>query len=73
MNKTVLTTGTSSGFGRATAKRFADAGWNVIATMRDTSAATDLGERDNVLVTHLDVTDPFSIVLAIKAGTERFG
>ena len=73
MTKTVLITGTSSGFGRATAKRFADAGWNVVATMRDASAAGDLAGRENVLVTHLDVTDPFNIVLAIKASTERFG
>lgn len=71
--KTVLVTGSSSGYGIAAAKRFADAGWNVVATMRDISAAGDLAGMDNVLVTRLDVTDPFSIVLAIKNGVERFG
>ncbi|HEX8235403.1 MAG TPA: SDR family oxidoreductase [Abditibacteriaceae bacterium] len=73
MTKTVLITGSSTGFGHATAKRFADAGWNVVATMRDTSGATDLSNRDNVLVTYLDVTDPVSIDNALKAGLSHFG
>ncbi len=34
MNKTILITGASSGFGRATALRFAGEGWKVIATGR---------------------------------------
>jgi NAD(P)-dependent dehydrogenase (short-subunit alcohol dehydrogenase family) len=32
--KTVLITGTSSGFGKTTAQLFLDNGWNVVATMR---------------------------------------
>jgi NAD(P)-dependent dehydrogenase (short-subunit alcohol dehydrogenase family) len=48
-------------------------GWNVVATMRDVSAAGDLAGRDNVLVSRLDVTDPASIDQAIKASIERFG
>lgn len=72
--KTVLITGTSTGYGHAAAKRFADAGWNVVATMRDPSkAAANLVGLDNVLVTRLDVTDPFSIVVAIKNAVEQFG
>jgi NAD(P)-dependent dehydrogenase (short-subunit alcohol dehydrogenase family) len=59
--KTVLITGSSTGFGHATAKLFADKGWNVVATMRDVSTAEDLAGRDNVLVSRLDVTDPASI------------
>ena len=62
--KTVLITGSSTGFGHASAKLFAGKGWNVVATMRDVSAARDLAGRDNVLVTRLDVTDPASIVQA---------
>jgi serine 3-dehydrogenase len=34
MSKTVLITGSTSGFGRASAKRFADGGWKVIGTGR---------------------------------------
>jgi NAD(P)-dependent dehydrogenase (short-subunit alcohol dehydrogenase family) len=59
--KTLLITGSSTRFGHATAKLFADKGGNVVATMRDVSAAGDLAGRDNVLVSRLDVTDPASI------------
>jgi NAD(P)-dependent dehydrogenase (short-subunit alcohol dehydrogenase family) len=71
--KTVLITGSSTGIGHATAKLFADKGWNAVATMRDVSAARDLAGRDNLLVSRLDVTDPASIDQAIKASIERFG
>src|SRR5579872_4063886 len=71
--KTVLITGSSTGFGQATAKLFADKDWNVAATMGDVEAAGDLAGRDNVLVSHLDVTDPATIDQAIKAALERFG
>jgi NAD(P)-dependent dehydrogenase (short-subunit alcohol dehydrogenase family) len=71
--KTVLITGSSTGIGHATAKLFADKGWNAVATMRDVSAAGDLAGRDNVLVSRLDVTDPGSIDQAIKTSIERFG
>jgi len=71
--KTVLFTGSSTGLGHATTKLFADKGWNVVATMRDVSTAEDLAGRDNVLVSHLDVTDPASIDQAIKTSIERFG
>ena len=71
--KTVLITGSSTGFGHATAKLFADKGWNVVATMRRVSAAGDLAGRDNVLVSRLDVTDPASIDQTIKTSIERFG
>ena len=71
--KTVLITGSSTGFGHATARLFADKGWNVVATMRNVSAAGDLARRDNVLVSRLDVTDPASIDAAIKTSIERFG
>lgn len=69
---TILITGTSSGIGKATAVRFHSEGWNVIATMRDTSAS-DLADLDNVLVTRLDVTDSASITAAVTAGIEHFG
>jgi len=72
LKKTVLITGTSSGFGHATALHFAENGWNVIATMRN-PASSDLNNRDQLFVTELDVTDKPSITRAINAGIERFG
>ena len=73
MTKTVLITGCSSGFGANSARRFAEQGWNVVATMRDTSKAGDLTFLDNILVTRLDVEDRASIDAAIGAGIDRFG
>lgn len=72
MTKTVLITGCSSGIGQATAEYFAEKGWNVVATMRNTSAAGDLSGRANVLICRLDLTDNTSIVAAIKQGIDRF-
>jgi NAD(P)-dependent dehydrogenase (short-subunit alcohol dehydrogenase family) len=71
--KTLLITGASSGIGKATAETFADRGWNVVATMRNTAAGAELARRDNVLVVPLDVSDAASIGSAIDAGIERFG
>src|SRR5258708_5586575 len=44
-NKTALITGTSSGFGKATARLFVNNGWNVVATMRRPEAEKDLARR----------------------------
>ena len=71
--KTVLITGSSSGFGRLTAERFQSEGWNVVATMRSPQKEQALTQLENVLVTRLDVTDEASIAAAISAGIERFG
>jgi len=59
--KTVLITGCSSGFGFAAAKRFAAAGWSVLATLRgpaDRPEAAALAAIPGVTVLPLDVTDP---------------
>jgi len=73
MTRTVLITGCSSGFGEATARVFADRGWNVIATMRRPEAGADLARLERVLVTRLDVQDQSSISAAIEEGIARFG
>lgn len=73
MKKTVLITGTSSGFGAVAAKFFAAKGWNVIATMRDTGKAQGLEAIAGVLVEKLDVLDRVSIETAVAAGIKRFG
>jgi NAD(P)-dependent dehydrogenase (short-subunit alcohol dehydrogenase family) len=71
--KTILITGTSTGFGHSAVKRFAANGWNVIATMRTPEKDNSLRLLDNVLVTRLDVQDTASIHAAVAAGIERFG
>jgi NAD(P)-dependent dehydrogenase (short-subunit alcohol dehydrogenase family) len=73
MKKTVLITGCSSGFGKATVKLFAEQDWNVIATLRQPEQAPDFGTADSVLTTRLDVQDRSSIDQAIAAGIARFG
>jgi len=64
----ILITGSSTGFGKLTAKLFHKNGWNVIATMRSPEKETELTEFDNMFVTRLDVTDPASIHQAIEEG-----
>jgi len=73
MKKTVLITGASSGFGRATAQLFHTNGWNVIATMRSPEKESQLSALSDVLVCKLDVTDNPSIENAVAGGIEKFG
>ncbi|SEN13209.1 NADP-dependent 3-hydroxy acid dehydrogenase YdfG [Luteibacter sp. UNCMF331Sha3.1] len=73
MTQTVLITGASTGFGRATAQLFAERGWNVVATMRDPAAGADLSDRPDICVTRLDVQDRDSIDAAVATGIARFG
>ena len=63
---TVLITGCSSGYGLATARKFLDEGWNVVATMR-TPRPDVLPASDRLTLLALDVTDPESIANAVKA------
>ncbi|URX61214.1 SDR family oxidoreductase [Luteibacter anthropi] len=73
MRKTVLITGASTGFGKATAEYFAARDWNVVATMRNPDAGQALAALPGVLVTRLDVEDRASIDSAIRQGIEHFG
>jgi len=69
---TVLITGCSSGFGKASAMHFLAHGWNVIATMR--SPNTGLFESsERLLVAPLDVTKPQSVSDASSTGIAHFG
>ena len=63
---TVLITGCSSGYGLATAQRFLDEGWNVVATMR-TPNEDVFPTSDRLKVLALDVTKPDSIAIAIQS------
>lgn len=64
--KTVLITGSSSGYGLETARHFHAMGWNVIATMR-TPREGILPKSDRIRLLPLDVTRPESIAAAIGA------
>ncbi|MBT2544323.1 SDR family oxidoreductase [Streptomyces sp. ISL-44] len=78
--KTVLITGTSSGIGLAAAVAAAEAGWQVIATMRDTgkadplrSAAVAAGVADRVRIKRLDVIDAGSVTACIDEVLAEYG
>lgn len=72
MSKTILITGTSSGFGKLTAVTLASEGYSVIASMRNihtsnAEVAKELGAIDNIEVIEIDVTSETSF----KEGTEK--
>jgi NAD(P)-dependent dehydrogenase (short-subunit alcohol dehydrogenase family) len=64
--KTVLVTGSSSGYGLKTARHFHAQGWNVVATMR-TPRPDLLPRSERMRVLGLDVTNPRSIAAAMEA------
>jgi len=64
--KTVMITGSSSGYGLETARHFHAQGWNVIATMRKPNAEV-LPRSERLRVVALDVTDEQSIAAALEA------
>lgn len=71
--KTVLITGCSSGYGRATALHFFERGWNVVATMRTPDKAQGFPASERLRLVRLDVTDRASIASAIQGGIAAFG
>jgi len=71
--QTVLITGASSGFGKATAQCFLERGWNVIASMRKPDLSLFNGPTDRLLVLPLDVTNLESIDGALNEGIRTFG
>jgi NAD(P)-dependent dehydrogenase (short-subunit alcohol dehydrogenase family) len=73
VNKTVLITGCSSGFGKATAQLFLAKGWNVIATMRQPGDSTLEGPVERLRVLALDVTNSESIGVATSEAIGLFG
>jgi len=78
MSKTVLITGTSTGFGKLITKTLAKEGHSVIATMRDVSgknvaAAKELSALHNVEVVELDVTSDASVEKAIQNVIKKHG
>ncbi|WP_454857659.1 SDR family oxidoreductase [Rhizobium binxianense] len=73
MPKTILITGTSSGYGKATAELFLERGWNVVATMRRPDPGAFAGSTDRLAVLPLDITSEKSIADAIEAAVNAFG
>jgi NAD(P)-dependent dehydrogenase (short-subunit alcohol dehydrogenase family) len=73
MNKTVLITGTSSGYGKATAQLFLDRGWNVVATMRQPRQDMFGSQNDRLKVLSLDVTNSENVRKAIDGAIAAFG
>lgn len=73
MKQTVLITGTSSGYGKATTELFLDRGWNVVATMRQPRPDIFGSESDHLKVLPLDVTNSDSVTKAIAETISRFG
>jgi NAD(P)-dependent dehydrogenase (short-subunit alcohol dehydrogenase family) len=70
--RTILITGASSGFGKATAEHFLQNGWNVVATMRKPDR-TLFPASERLRVVALDVTDAASIERALDEGAAAFG
>ncbi|WP_051219976.1 SDR family oxidoreductase [Rheinheimera baltica] len=73
-SKTIFITGTNSGFGKATVEQFAQAGWQVAATVRDLSAHGQLfKEFPSVTLFELDVTDFAQVEAVTQAAIAKFG
>src|ERR1700733_9155530 len=73
-DKVWIITGAGRGMGVDIAKAALGAGYNVVATGRNTDkVAKALGKAENLLVVKLDVTKPTDAVAVVKATIDRFG
>jgi sulfoacetaldehyde reductase len=76
MRPSLFITGTTSGFGEACARRFADAGWKLVITGRRqerlTALADELSTKTEVLPLVLDVRDRSAMQAAIDGLPEGF-
>jgi len=74
MTRTALITGATAGFGRAAARKFVAAGWQVIATGRRVERLAALKEElgDAVHPSCFDVRDEAAMRAALEALPERF-
>ncbi len=75
MTQTILITGATSGFGAAAVKRFAAAGWRVIATGRRAERLQPLVEEfgaERVHAAAFDIRDEVALEAALSALPENF-
>ncbi len=76
MSKVVFITGATSGFGRATAQRFAEAGWSLVLSGRRLERLEqlqqELGSKVPVHIAALDVRDANAVQLMVDALPEGF-
>jgi serine 3-dehydrogenase len=75
MIKTAFITGATSGFGLASARRFAEAGWRIVATGRRDDRLQELAGqigRERVHAAAFDIRDPAAMQAAIDALPEGF-
>ncbi len=74
MPQTILITGAGSGIGRATARRFLDAGWRVgLVGRRADALAETAGGSDLALVLPCDVTDAAAVDAAFAKAATTWG
>jgi NAD(P)-dependent dehydrogenase (short-subunit alcohol dehydrogenase family) len=71
--KTIVITGTASGFGRATVQRFAREGWNVVATVRKTDDLHIHDDLPTVRTLLYDVNDEAGAEAFASDATAAFG
>ena len=69
---TIFITGASSGMGKATAKLFAERGWQVIAASRSIGNDTELAAIENIETVTLDVTNAQEIRSVAAEVLSRF-
>lgn len=69
----MLVTGAGRGIGRASALAFRDAGWRVVAGVRDVAAAEEAYAGTGVHVERLDVTDASSVEEGVEAAERHAG
>lgn len=75
MDKTILITGATAGFGAAAVARFLDSGWRVIATGRRAERLQALAERhggEHLHVAAFDIRDADAMAAALDAIPEPF-